>query len=167
MALLDAVPERAASPVDMVEHLAAANNWSFERATDDEITIQIEGRWTAAYQISIAWLDDLEALHVACAFDIRVPPARHPEFLRLLNLVNEQLWVGHFDMWSNEGLVMYRHALLLAGGAVVNDAQCGMLLSSAVETCDRYHQAFQFVIWAGKTAREALDASLFDTAGEA
>ncbi len=28
-------------------------------------------------------------------------------------------------------------------------------------------QAFQFVLWAGKSAREALDAVLFETEGEA
>ncbi len=27
--------------------------------------------------------------------------------------------------------------------------------------------AFQFVVWAGKPAREALDAAMFETSGEA
>ncbi len=37
----------------------------------------------------------------------------------------------------------------------------------AVEACERYYQAFQFVVWAGKTAAEALDTAMFETAGEA
>ena len=41
------------------------------------------------------------------------------------------------------------------------------LLKTAVDACERYFQAFQFVLWAGKTAREALDAVLFETEGEA
>jgi hypothetical protein len=32
---------------------------------------------------------------------------------------------------------------------------------------ERYFQAFQFVVWAGKSARESLDAAMFQTAGEA
>jgi hypothetical protein len=36
-----------------------------------------------------------------------------------------------------------------------------------MEACDRYYQAFQFVVWAGKSAREAMDSALFETAGEA
>jgi hypothetical protein len=150
----------------MVEHLAAANRWNFERTSEDEITIRIDGPWTD-YQVSIAWIDDIEALHLACAFNMKVSEPRYPEFLRLINLVNEQLWVGHFDMWASEGVVMFRHALLLAGGAGANASQCEALLTTAVEACDRYHQAFQFVIWAGRSAREALDAALFETAGEA
>ena len=40
-------------------------------------------------------------------------------------------------------------------------------LKAALEACERYYQAFQFVVWAGKTAREALDGALFETLGEA
>jgi hypothetical protein len=36
-----------------------------------------------------------------------------------------------------------------------------------LESCERYFPAFQFVVWAGKGARAALDAALFETAGEA
>ena len=37
----------------------------------------------------------------------------------------------------------------------------------AVSACDRYYQAFQFILWAGKSAREALDGAMFETQGEA
>ena len=57
--------------------------------------------------------------------------------------------------------------LLLAGGAEASGRQCEALLENAVSAAERYYPAFQFVIWAGKTAREAMDATLFETAGEA
>jgi hypothetical protein len=41
------------------------------------------------------------------------------------------------------------------------------LLRLALEACERYFPAFQFVIWAGKTAEEAIRSSLMETAGEA
>jgi hypothetical protein len=41
------------------------------------------------------------------------------------------------------------------------------LLNIAVEACNRHYQAFQFVLWAGKSPAEALAASMFETAGEA
>ena len=62
---------------------------------------------------------------------------------------------------------MFRHALLLAGGAELNSRQCESVLSSAVMACERYYQAFQFVVWAGKTGREALDTAMIETRGEA
>ena len=97
----------------------------------------------------------------------RVPERRRTEILTLVSLVNEQLWVGHFDLWSTDNVVMFRHSLLLTGGAAPTQGQCTMMLKSAVDACERYYQAFQFVLWAGKSAREALDAVLFETEGEA
>jgi len=36
-----------------------------------------------------------------------------------------------------------------------------------VEACERYFPAFQFVIWAGKSAESAIESSLFETMGHA
>ena len=39
------------------------------------------------------------------------------------------------------------------------------MLVGAIHACERYYPAFQFVVWAGKTAAEAMSAAMFDTAG--
>ena len=158
--------DRSEHPLDVVERLASNKHWSFDRFDIDEMSVAVAGRWTD-YQVAFTWIEDVEALHIACAFDLKVPDRRRNDILQLVSLVNEQLWVGHFDLWSKENVVMFRHALLLAGGAEPTHGQCEMLLKAAVDACERYFQAFQFVIWAGKTAREALDAVLFETEGSA
>jgi hypothetical protein len=43
----------------------------------------------------------------------------------------------------------------------------GELMDLAVAECERYYPAFQFVIWGGRTAEDAIASSLFDTVGEA
>jgi len=166
MTFIDFETERASHPVDVIEHIAALNDWVFERSGEDEITISIAGGW-CDYHVSFSWMDDREALHVACAFDLKVPETRRTEVMRLLSAVNEQMWIGHFDLWNSEGVVMYRQALLLSGGAEPNSQQAESLLSTAIEACERYFQAFQFVVWAGKSAQEALETVLFETVGEA
>jgi hypothetical protein len=158
--------ERQTHPVDVIEHVAALEDWSFERAQDDEITVSVTGRFTD-YHVSFSWMENVEALHMACTFDLKVTEPRRTEVTRLLSLVNEQMWLGHFDLWSNEGVVLFRHALVLAGGTDPSARQIGALLTSAVEACDRYYQAFQFVVWAGRSAQEALEGALFETVGEA
>jgi hypothetical protein len=166
MSLMDISAEQRVNPLDVVERMASGHDWSFERDGDDEITIVSTGRWTD-YQISFTWMDQIEALHIACAFDLKVPNRRQAEMQQLLSLVNEQMWVGHFDLWAKDGLIMFRHALLLAGGVGAAGTQCEALLGAALEACERYFPAFQYVLWAGKSAREALDAAMFETAGEA
>lgn len=166
MTFMDAESERAGHPVDLVERVASAHEWAFDRLGEDEISIVVKGGG-CDYSVSFTWMDDIESLHLACAFDAKIPERRRADLLQLIALVNEQLWIGHFDIWNADGVVMYRHALFLAGGAEVNPRQCESLIEIAVETCERYFQAFQFVIWAGKPPKEALEAVLFETLGEA
>jgi hypothetical protein len=166
MALIDIDRTTHSNPLDVVERIASVNDWTFERAGDDEINILIKGRWND-YQVSFTWMGELEALHLACAFDIKVAERRRGEVQQLIAHMNEQMWIGHFDLWSDDGLVMFRHALVLTGGVEATDDQCKAVLGTAIDTCERYFPAFQFVLWAGKSAREALDAAMFETSGEA
>jgi hypothetical protein len=157
--------DRLRNPVDMVEHIATIHDWSFERSAPDELTLSVAGT-SCDYHISLTWRDDLEALHLACAFDFKVTKARLAEVYRLLALINEQLWLGHFDMWKEDGMLLYRHGLLLAG-AETHASQCEALLRAALEACERYYQSFQFVLWAGKSAEDALTATMLETQGQA
>ena len=153
------------NPIDLVEHLAHGHGWACERNGDDELTLIVAGDWTD-YHVSLNWREDLETLHLACAFDFKVPETRLPEMYRLVAQINEQLWIGHFDLWTNEGLIMFRHGLLLNQSAA-NVAQCEAMLRAALEACERYYQAFQFVVWAGRESREALASAMFETEGRA
>ena len=158
--------QRHEHPVDIVERLAAINDWLFEREDEDEIAISVSGRWTE-YHVAFTWLPELETMHVGCAFDLRAPDHRRADVLDLVSLINEQMWIGHFDLWTRESVVMFRHGLLLTGGAQPSSAQLEGVLAKAIDACERYYQAFQFVVWAGKNAREAVATALFETVGEA
>lgn len=166
MSVLTIEYEREVNPVDIVEQLASLNEWAFERSDDDEITITVAGSW-CDYHVSFSWMGEVEALHLACAFDFKVTDKHRREVVQLLALVNEQLWMGHFDLWVEEGVVMFRQALILSGGAEPTRQQLETLLTGSIEACERYYQAFQFILWAGKNARDALAGALFETVGEA
>lgn len=166
MDLLGTEGGRQEHPVDLIEQIASRHSWAFERDDQDEISIAISGSW-CDYHVSFTWLDDVEALHLACAFDLKVPERRKSEIAQLIGRVNAQMWVGHFDLWTVENAVMFRHSLLLSGGTPPMPDQCEALIKVAVEACEKYFQAFQFVVWAGKSANEAMETILFETAGEA
>ena len=166
MSLLELELDRTIHPVDIIEHIAAISDWSFERQDADEISISVKGGWSD-YHVSFNWMEEMESLHLACAFDLKVPEARRGEIKQLISLINEQLWIGHFDIWSKEGVVLFRNSHLLSGGAEVSPQQCEALLRSATESCDLYYQAFQFVVWVGKSVADALAEVMFETVGQA
>src|ERR1700729_3111227 len=165
MSLLEGIIDSPNNPLAVVEDVASDNNLAFERSGEDEVTIVSKGNWTD-YQLSFTWMNEIEALHLACAFDMKIPQARRGEVQRLIAAINEQLWVGHFDIWTHTGMIMYRQALVLPGGIRASTAQCETMLVSAIHACERYYPAYQFVVWAGKRAAEAMSAASFQTEGE-
>jgi hypothetical protein len=165
MAIAELSQSRISNPLDLVEQISASNDWACERAGDDELTLIVAGQWTD-YQVSLNWRNDLETLHIAAAFEAKIPDARLSEVYRLIAQINEQLWLGHFDVWTHEGLIMFRQGLML-NGALATIHQCEALLRAAFEACERYYQAFQFVVWAGKGSKEALASTMFETEGQA
>ena len=165
MAIAEMTRTRTNNPITLLEQIAGSNDWAFDRGSEDELTLNVVGAWTD-YHLSLNWRHDLETLHIACAFDAKIPDNRLAEVYRLVAQINEQLWVGHFDIWTQEGLIMFRQGLML-NGALATTHQCEALLRAALEACERYYQAFQFVVWAGKDSREALASTMFETEGQA
>jgi hypothetical protein len=166
MTLIDIAKVQRGNPLEVVEHMATTHLWSFERACEDELTIVVQGKW-ADYQVLFTWMYDIEALHLACSFEFKGPERNNAEIEHLIPMINSQMWVGHFEFWSTERLVIFRHALVLSGGVHPSRRQCEVVLSAALDACERYHSAFQFVARNGAGAREALEAAMFETAGEA
>ncbi len=166
MQLAEWEPRRHTNPVDVIEHVAARREWAFERPCDNEIEVSVAGVWSD-YAVSFSWMEDAEVLHLGCAFSMKVPARREGEVLRLLAKINEQQLLGHFDLWPSEGAVMFRHTMLLPGGAQPTGQQAERLLAAALQACERYYQAFQFVLWADRDAEGALACAVFDTVGNA
>lgn len=156
----------AANPLDRVETLADDRDWAFDRAGEDAIAIHQRGAWMD-YAIEFSWVEHFEALHVSSRYEMRVPENRNDETMRLLALINEQILFGHFDLWLQDGTIVFRLAMPLAGGVEPGAEQIEFIVNTVLASCERYYQALQHVAWAGQSAREALANVLFDTVGEA
>jgi hypothetical protein len=154
------------NPLDLVEQLVSANDWPFDRRNDDEMAVEVPGKW-CDYSLYFAWREDIGALHFSCAMDMKVQSAKKVQLHELLATVNERMWLGHFGIWSEEGVPMFRHSVLFRGQGSVNMEQIEDLVDIALNECERFYPAFQFVLWGGKSAADAIQAALLDTVGEA
>ena len=154
------------NPIDLLEELVRANDWTFERPTETELMIEVEGRWCGYYLLFI-WRVDVGAGCFSCHFDQKVPAHSWPSIYQLIGRINEALWLGHFDLTSDEGLVLYRHTVLLRGLRGASVEQLEDLVDAAVGECERFYPALQMVVWGGRSVDEALSAALMETVGEA
>jgi hypothetical protein len=152
-------------PLDMLEKSVEDNGWPFERSGKDELNLSVSGRW-CDHHFCFTWREDLQSLHLSSAFDMRVTPVRKQEVANLLMTVNARLWIGHFDLWPEDGQLIFRHAMIFPD-ARASASQCEALLNLAVEACEHYYPSFQFVLWGGKTAEEAVAAAILECQGQA
>ncbi len=158
--------EDDAAPIDMLGVYFEAHGWSHEHVSDDEIVATTQGSW-ANYELRAIWREEDQVLQLLAFPDVRVVEDKRTPVWEVIGLVNEQLWLGHFEMWSSSGSVLFRHAVLLGPDATLTLEQAQTLVETAIDECERFYPVFQFVLWGGKTPAEALSASLIDTRGEA
>jgi hypothetical protein len=156
-----------AAPVDMLEAYYSAHGWEHERH-DEEIVATVKGSWTT-YELRALWREEDSVLQFLAFPDIKVPEDRRGAIYEAIGLVNEQLWIGHFELWSSSGILLFRHAAMIDGDEERTMSLGGaeLMVESAIEECERFYPVFQFVLWGGKSPREALAAALVETHGEA
>ena len=155
-----------AAPVEMLAALFEAHGWPCEFVSDEEIRGEIRGSWTT-YQLRAIWRAEDRVLQLLCLPEIRVADDKRAAAFELLAMVNEQMWLGHFDIWSQGGVLVFRHGMLLGDDGLLGLQTAQLAVDTAVSECDRFYPAFQFVLWGDKAPRAALDAALVDAAGEA
>ena len=160
-----------AAPIDMLEHVFDANGWAFERSGDEEISTSIKAGW-ATYELRALWRDEEHVLQIIARADLVAPDARRPAVYEALGRINEQLWMGHLELWSADGTVIFRHATLLDNDDDENVpdltiGQAEVLVEAAVDEFERFYPVLQLVMFADQAPVDALAAALLETVGEA
>jgi hypothetical protein len=164
---LDDEPEALADPMDTVESVIGTDDrFLSERAEDGDVHFSFKCSWgeTVGY---FSHRDELPALLFTLGFDLQAPKSRHVEAVRLAGLINENLWLGHFDVWSDDGTIIFRHAMPMIGRDEISIGEVQAMLAAALDAAERFQPAFHFVILGGMSAEDAAQAALFEVSGEA
>jgi hypothetical protein len=100
------------APIEVLEQYFEARGWACERTAEGEIVASATGSW-AQYELRGVWRPEDQVLQFLTFPDIKVGPDKRTAIYEALSLINEQLWLGHFEMWSGSGLVVFRHSTIL------------------------------------------------------
>lgn len=156
----------SANPIDLIEEIVAANQWAHDRSADEEIAVEVSGRW-CDYRMFFLWQQDTSALHFTCGFDMKVAKGSRAAVFELLAAINEKLLIGHFDLGVEDPAPCFRQGVLLRGAMGASVEQLEDLVDIALTECERFYPAFQLVVWGGKGAQDAIAAAMIDPMGEA
>lgn len=154
------------NPLDIVEEVIISNDWSYERFSEEELGVEISGKW-CNHRFVFMWKNEWESLHFTCYMDVKIPKARIKDACELIIKANQKVWLGGFELSSEDNAPGFRYTMLLRGNSLVSTEQIEDLVDIALTECERFYPALQLVVWGGKSPDEALAVSLFDTVGEA
>ena len=153
-------------PIDIVQGIAATQDWEFDRIGEDQISMAVEGQWRT-YSVTLAWSDVDETLRLICSFDMEPPAHRTGELYRALNEVNDNCWAGNFTYWPDQKSMVFRYGLILAGGQVPSLDQIDTMISTAVVSSERYYPVFQVVTWGEQDLKPAMRLAIAEAYGSA
>jgi hypothetical protein len=158
--------EAEADPIEMIESLAHARDLEAQRVDDCEVHLCIAGTWRDI-SMWFSWREEVGILQVGAPLEIKVPQTRRAEVLNLLALINERLWLGHFDYWEQDGSLVYRNSAVLEPRQGISMSQAEALLRGARDAFEQFYPAFNYVVWGGKKSSEAMAAAMLQPAGSA
>ena len=164
---LDDEVDTAADPLEVVEAVIGSDDrFTCERADDGDVHFSFKCAWgeTVGY---FSYREELPALLFTLGFDLQAPVSRRDEAIKLAAQINENLWLGHFDVWSDDGTIIFRHAMPMIGRENISVGEVQAMLAAALDAAERFQPAFHFLILAGMPACDAASAALFEVVGAA
>lgn len=142
-------------PIDIVETLAEHYDWDFDRITEDQIAVAIEGSWQT-YGVTLSWSSFDETLRIISSFEMNPAKEKISGLLKLLNLANNKIWNGSFVFAEKQKLMIFKYGMNLVGGARASANQIDSIVENAIIACEQFYPAFQLTCWGNETPEEAL-----------
>ena len=154
------------NPIKMMERFVDINDWRLHHASADEISVEVPGKWSD-YTLTLTYQDSFDALHVNVLLDIFVIDQQFDAAREVISSLNQNIWMGHFDLLSADGSVIFRHNLPLRGTGGATPEQMEDLVDISLGECERAYPAL-FQIATGVVTPEVATASvLMETVGSA
>ena len=154
------------NPIDIVEDVIHAKKWTFSRADDYELVAEISSQW-CQYRLYFTWSEQIKAISFTITFDLKFPQKKSKQAHELLALINEKLWIGHFDITAKNGIPAYRYTVLSLHENEMLHHQLEDLVDISIYECEKYYPAFQLVLFEDIEPSNALSVSTLDTIGRA
>jgi len=158
--------EQAGNPLDHVEEILQAHDWVFNRMNDDELMVQVAGK-SCNYRLFFIWQEEMNAMQFCCQYDLLINDRNYQTAATALMTMNENLWMGHFDLPKDTGVPSYRHTCLLRGIIDTSGSEhIEDMMDISMAQCERYYPVFYLLSAANDTNDQSLALALMDTAGE-
>ena len=154
------------NPIDIIEDVIHQKKWNFSRAADHELVAEIASNW-CAYRLYFTWSENISAISFTITFDLKFPQTKMKKAYELIGLINEKLWLGHFDITSKNGIPAFRHTILSNAESDFLHKKLENLVDIAIYECEKYYPSFQQVLFDDLQPSKSLEFANFEVIGTA
>src|SRR6201989_1660556 len=110
MGLMDTSPsddsvQLGADPLDVLEHVLAAENLPFDRTEDGDLAFSLAGDWKD-YELWFAWRPKGDCLQLCLSMDLTVTKEQREAAHELIAALNPRVWLGPFRPWGEGGDIL-------------------------------------------------------------
>lgn len=152
------------NPLDNIEDILHNNNWTFSRVNQDELTVTLKGRF-CSYRIFFIWQEELNAMQFCAQYDMLIHENNMDEAATTLMEINENLWMGHFDIPKSTKKPSYRYTCLMQTVEGSQD-QLENLVDISLTQCEKYYHAFSILADENAPCERQLPLALMETQGQ-
>lgn len=153
------------NPVSMVEEYMINQDWNSERSNEYELWGELPGQW-GNQRLWVVFHDDTSFLQFNCYLNLKIPSRHLTPVAKTITLMNERVWLGHFEIWSEEQVPVFRVVVPLRE-STLREEQLEDIIVAIREETERFFPAIQWVVWGGKDPEDAIAAAIVETEGEA
>ena len=152
------------NPLTVIEAVAHFNDWTFSKLCDNEAVVVIPTS-NFTYEVHFIWQQEAAYLHIISFSDLEIKGKPTADFLHLLMLANQKMWVGSFNVLENN-IVAYRHVLHLKEMGY-NDLESLIdeVIVIAVEESESYFPGFMQVLQEGNLSSADLNLLSLEVEG--
>ena len=143
------------NPIDDIECLFCHNKQSLERRSENEIAVEIAGKWDNML-LFFAWEESMKCLHISCLINIEAKDIKPADMFELLALMNEDMWVGCFSYWEEMKMPIFKHSLFIDDSEFNINTKLSQILNVAITECERAYPIFHAVLKQKIPPRRAL-----------
>ena len=154
------------NPIDLIEEVIYQKKWTFSRAANHELVAEISSQW-CQYRLYFNWSENISAMSFTITFDMCFPQTKFMKAYELIGLINERLWIGHFDITNKNGIPAYRHTVLSLSDSYLLHKKLEDLVDIGIYECEKYYPSFQQVLFDDIIPQQAVRNINFEVIGRA
>lgn len=153
------------NPIHLVEEYMIDQDWSLDRSGEYELWAEFPSQW-GDQKLWVVFHEERSFLQFNCYLNLKIPMRQMPHAAQTITLMNERVWLGHFELWGEEQAPIFRVVLPLRG-TVLGLEPLEDIMMAVLDETERFFPAIQWVVWGGKSPEEAIAAAMMETEGEA